>query len=74
MKKQLVMEIYDFLKARRIVDCEGEFSLDWLGQSESYLRGLRFKKTEPSVGVVAICGSRFRRLASRLCHRPAIAT
>jgi hypothetical protein len=59
MKKNVViLEIFDFLKQRGLVSNESDFSIDWLGQSDSYFRGLRFKRTEPTLGVVAICGTR----------------
>ncbi len=58
MKKDVILEIYDFLRQRGTVQSEAEFSIDWLGQCESYVRGLRFRKTEPSLGVIAICGTR----------------
>lgn len=58
MKKAVILEIYQFLRQRGTVQNEADFSMDWLGQNESYYRGLRFKKTEPSLGVVAICGTR----------------
>lgn len=64
------MEIFDFLKQRRIVDSEGEFSEGWLGQCDSYYRGLRFKQTEPSMGVLAICGSRLRKAGMQIIASP----
>ena len=36
---------------------EAEFSKDWLGKSESYVRGLRFKGVDASTGSLAICAS-----------------
>ena len=40
--------------------CESEFSRDWLGRSECYLRTLRFKRSTPSVGTLAICASKLQ--------------
>jgi hypothetical protein len=61
MKKHIILETYGYLKGKGIVSTEAEFSTDWLGQCESYLRGLRFKQTEPTLGVVAICASRLQQ-------------
>jgi len=44
--------------------------MDWLGQSESYFRGLRFKKTEPTLGVIAICGARLFKAGEFLSQSP----
>ena len=44
----------------KVVSSESEFSKDWLGRSECYLRSLRFKGTTPSVGCVAICASKLQ--------------
>ena len=51
-------EAYDLLKRTGMVSSESEFSQDWLGHSECYLRTLRFKKAEPGMGAIAICASR----------------
>lgn len=69
-KNTVILEIFDFLKQRRIVGSESEFSEGWLGQCDSYYRGLRFKRTEPSIGVVAICGSRLRRAGELMMESP----
>ena len=69
-KNTVILEIFDFLKQRGIVDSEREFSEGWLGQCDSYYRGLRFKRTGPSIGVVAICGSRLRRAGEQIMSSP----
>jgi len=69
-KNTVILEIFDFLKQRRIVESESEFSEGWLGQCDSYYRGLRFKRTEPSIGVVAICGARLRQAGERIIASP----
>lgn len=66
MEKNLVAEIFDTLKRAGLADSEGEFSQFWLGQSESYLRSVRFKKTELSLGALAICASRLQRAGETL--------
>lgn len=70
MKKQIILEIFGYLKSKNIVSTEAEFSTDWLGQCESYFRGLRFKNTEPTLGVVAICSSRLLNAADQLGSLP----
>jgi UDP-N-acetylenolpyruvoylglucosamine reductase len=69
-KNTVILEIFDFLKQRGIVDTEGEFSEGWLGQCDSYYRGLRFKRTEPSIGVVAIVGSRLQKAGEQIVESP----
>ena len=71
MKKHLIMEIYDYLKQKDIVSTEADFSMDWLGQCESYSRGLRFKQTEPTLGVIAICASRLQQASHFIRQSPA---
>ncbi len=71
MKKHIILETYGFLKGKGIVSTEAEFSTDWLGQCESYFRGLRFKQTEPTLGVVAICASRLQQASHFIRQSPA---
>ncbi len=66
IKKAVILEVSEFLKQKGIVASESEFSEDWLGQCSSYFRGLRFKKTEPSIGVIAICASRLMNASDQL--------
>lgn len=70
MKNKVILEIFDFLRQRGVVENEGEFSEGWLGQCSSYYRGLRFKRTEPSIGVIAICGSRLRQAGEQIMASP----
>lgn len=70
-KNTVILEIFDFLKQRGIVVSESEFSEEWLGQCESYYRGLRFKQTEPTLGVVAICASRLQQASHFIRQSPA---
>jgi hypothetical protein len=69
-KNTVILEIFDFLKQRGIVDSESDFSEGWLGQCDSYYRGLRFKRTEPSMGVGAICASRLQRAGEQIMSSP----
>ena len=52
--------MYALLKRIGAVANETEFSRDWLGRSECYLRTLRFKRSTPSVGTLAICASKLQ--------------
>lgn len=69
-KNTVILEIFDYLKQRGIITSESEFSMDWLGQGDSYFRGLRFKRTEPSMGVVAICSNRLSDAAEQFARSP----
>lgn len=70
MKKYIINEVFEALTGAGIVSTEGEFSQDWLGHCESYLRNLRFKNTEPSLGAIAICGSRLQRAGALMIAVP----
>lgn len=70
MRKKLIMEAFDLLKSKGIVSSEAEFSEYWLAHSECYLRTLRMKRAEPSMGVVAICASRLMNAAEQLRNTP----
>ena len=69
-KKTVILDIFDFLKKKGMVTTEGEFSEWWLGQCDSYYRGLRFKRKEPSIGVVAIVGSRLQKAGELIVSSP----
>ena len=60
MQKTVLDEVYDLLKRIGAVDNESEFSTDWLARSECYMRTLRFKQANPSVGTLAICASKLQ--------------
>lgn len=70
VKKDTILEIFGYLKARNIVSSESEFSEHWLGYSESYMRKLRQKRAEPSLGAVAICASRLQCAADQMAPLP----
>ena len=63
MQKTVLNEVYDLLKKIGAVASESEFSRDWLARSECYMRTLRFKHANPSVGTLAICASRLQHYA-----------
>ena len=66
MKKILLKEAYDLLRETGIVSNESEFSEDWLGHSECYIRTLRFRDAEPSMGSLAICGVRLQKAGEQM--------
>ena len=53
-------EVFEWLKQNGAVHSESEFSRDWLGRSDCYKRTLRFKRSTPSVGTLAICASKLQ--------------
>lgn len=70
MKKDIILEIFCFLKSKGIAATESEFSIDWLGCCEGYMRKLRHTKSEPSMGAIAICASRLLNAAEQLGAMP----
>lgn len=70
MKKDMILEVFAYLKSKQIVSGESEFSEHWLGCSEGYMRKLRHKKAGPSLGTVAICASRLMCAAEQLGALP----
>ena len=66
VQKPILSEVYELLKSKQLVSSEGEFSKDWLGRSECYLRTLRFKGANPSVGSVATCASKLQHYGAVL--------
>lgn len=69
MEKTVINEVFDLLKAIKAVDSESEFSRDWLGRSECYLRTLRFKGGAPSVATIAICASKLQHYGNQLVQQ-----
>ena len=70
MNKTVILEIFGFLKSKGIAATESEFSIDWLGCCEGYMRKLRHTKSEPSMGAIAICASRLLNAAEQLGAMP----
>lgn len=70
MKKDMILEVFGYLKSKQIVSGESEFSEHWLGCSEGYMRKLRSARTEPSLGAIAICASRLQNAADQLRSLP----
>ena len=69
MQKTVLDEVYDLLKNIGAVDNESEFSTDWLARSECYMRTLRFKQANPSVGTLAQLHVAFANLTFNRFHR-----
>ncbi len=68
MQRTVLKEVYELLRNIGAVANEAEFSKDWLGRSESYARGLRFKGVGASTASVAICASKLQHYGKRMCE------
>ncbi len=66
MRKTVLNEAFELLKELKVVTSEREFSRDWLGRSECYLRTLRFKGADPSMATIAICASKLQHYGAQL--------
>lgn len=66
MAKTVLDDVFELLKKIGAVSSEAEFSKDWLGRSECYLRTMRFKDAQPSIGTVAICASKLRHHGEKM--------
>lgn len=62
----VLAEVYETLRDVGVVQSESEFSRDWLGRSECYLRTVRFKQTQPSISSIAVCASRLEHYGRRM--------
>lgn len=62
----ILNEVFQKLKELGMVRSEGEFSRDWLGRSESYLRNIRFNGLSPSLSSVAVCASKLQHFGQQL--------
>jgi hypothetical protein len=60
MQNMVLNDVFDLLQQIGAVGSEVEFSRDWLCRSECYMRTLRFKRAQPSVGTLAICASKLQ--------------
>ena len=66
MRNTVLNEVFDTLRSHSLVRSENEFSKDWLGRSECYLRSLRFNGLQPSVASIAICASKLQHYGRRM--------
>ena len=71
MEGTVLKEVYELLRNIGAVANEAEFSRDWLGRSECYMRMLRFKGVDASKGSVAICASKLQHYGKRMCESSA---
>ena len=71
MEGTVLKEVYELLRNIGAVANEAEFSRDWLGRSECYMRMLRFKGIGASTGSVAICASKLQHYGLRMCESSA---
>ena len=56
----MIDEVFDELRRIGVVTSGSDFSTDWLGKQESYYRGLRNKKRQPSMHVLVSCACRLQ--------------
>ena len=66
MKNMVLSETYKLLREMKVVKNECEFSKEWLGKSDSYIRMLRSKNMEASTGCVAVCGIKLAHYGNRM--------
>ena len=66
MEGTVLKEVCKLLRNIGAVANEAEFSRDWLGRSEYYMRMLRFKGIGASTGSVAICASKLQHYGKRM--------
>ena len=66
MKGTVLKEVYELLRNIGAVANEAEFSRDWLGRSECYMRMLRFKGIGASTGSIAIFASKLQHYGKRM--------
>jgi len=60
MAKTILTEVFEAVREMGLTRTESEFSVEWLGRSECYMRTLHFKCVKPSVGTLAICASKLQ--------------
>ena len=65
-KNEVIFQAYSVLNETGFVNSESEFAQDWLGKGECYMRTLRFKNAEPSLGSLAICACRLLKTGRQL--------
>ena len=66
MSNFILNEAYELVRSAGLVSNESEFSEDWIGYSECYLRTLRFKNAVPSIGSIAVLASRLQRAGEQM--------
>ena len=66
MAETVLDEVYRELKAMELTRSENQFSVEWLGRSECYMRTLRFENQPPSIATIAICASKLQHYGQRM--------
>lgn len=66
MVKLIIEDVKLLLESSGLITSSSDFSTDWLGQSDSYLRSLKCKAREPSLGAIAVCASRLQRAGEQM--------
>ena len=64
MPKTILTEVFEAVREMGLTRTESEFSVDWLGRSECYMRTLRFENQSPSIATIAICEANCSTTAS----------
>ncbi len=62
----MIDTIFEELKRFGAVRSGADFSRNWLGMEDSYWRGLRAKRREPSLKAIARCASKLNVVADNL--------
>ena len=68
MQKTILNDVLNVLLENQLVCSESEFSREWLGRSDSYMRGLRFHNELPSISSIAVCASKLQHYGRRLAE------
>ena len=66
MAKTILNEVFEAVREMGLTRTESEFSVDWLGRSECYMRTLRFEQQPPSIATIAICASKLQHYGERM--------
>jgi hypothetical protein len=66
MSMSALVELRDQLMAAGVISSECEFSTEWLGKSECYMRVLRYSGTEPSADAWVNCAVKLSSLVVHL--------
>ena len=70
MKNAILNETYELLREMKVVKNQSEFSREWLGKSDSYMRMLKFKDIEASISCLTICGINLENCGKKMIETP----
>lgn len=62
----MIETIFERLKSAGMVDSANEFSIEWLGMEESYMRCMRAKCRDPSPRALINCAVKLKRTGDAL--------